>query len=102
MGEAERRPDYGWTGLRLLASLLVAAVRTCSGVQAFTDFVKHVVINPRAMVARTCHPSQSHCARSDRRSGFKPCAAIGTVDLVEMRVTQAFDDLCEPDGNLFT
>src|SRR5208337_1122318 len=56
---------------------------------------------PRSVKVRTGHPSQPRFARRDRRSGGKPRAAIGTVDLPGMLVTQVFDDLSEPDENLF-
>jgi hypothetical protein len=86
--------------LRLLASL-AAAGHTCGGVQALADFAKHVAINPRAVAIWTGHPSQAGFAPCCRRFGLEPGAAIGTVDLFGMPVTQVFHDPAQAHENRF-
>jgi len=65
------------------------------------DFEKHVAINPRAMAIWTGHPSQARFALACCGFGLKPGAAIRTVDLFEMPVTQVFDDRAQAHENLF-
>ena len=85
----------------LLLASLAAALHPYGGIQAFADFAKHILINPRSMAIWTGHPRQTRFALSCRGFGLKPGAAIRTVDLLEMPVTQVFDDRTQAHQNRF-
>jgi hypothetical protein len=86
--------------LRLLVSLGAALPLYC-GVQASADFAKHILIDPCALAIWTGHRCQARFTFFCCGSGLKPGAAIRTVNLIGMPVTQAFDDRAQAHENRF-